>query len=73
MIDLRNALNKKIIPENENLDKVIDIEEKGLDVNKKQKANPAVHDDPADVAEGPLKVLTSGNYRGPSGDQYKKS
>ena len=34
--DLRNAVNKKDIPENENLDKVIDIVEEILSFNKPQ-------------------------------------
>ena len=37
MIDLRNAVNKKQIPKNENPDKVIDIVEEILNFNKQQK------------------------------------
>ena len=37
MIDLRNAVNKKEIPKNENSDKVIDIVEEILNFNKQQK------------------------------------
>ena len=37
MIALRNTVNKKEIPENENLGKVINIAEKILDFNKQQK------------------------------------
>ena len=37
MIDLRNAVNKKEIPKNENPDKVIDIVEDILNFNKQQK------------------------------------
>ena len=37
MIDLRNDINRKDIPENENLKKVVDIVEKIIDCNKQQK------------------------------------
>ena len=37
MIDLRKDINRKDIPENENLKKVVDIVEKIIDCNKQQK------------------------------------
>ena len=37
MIDLRNRINSKSFPENKNLKKVVNIVEKILDFNKKQK------------------------------------
>ena len=37
MIDLRNVIIKKEIPENENPNKIVDIVEKLLDFNKQQK------------------------------------
>ena len=37
LIDLRNTLIKKEIPENENLNKIADIVEKTIDFNKQQK------------------------------------
>ena len=37
LIDLRNAVSRKEIPENENLDKVINIVEEMLNFNKQQK------------------------------------
>ena len=37
LIDLRNSINSKEIPENENLKKVVDNFEKILDFNKQQK------------------------------------
>ena len=37
MIDLRNDINRKDIPENENLKKVVDIVEEIIDCNKQQK------------------------------------
>ena len=38
MIDLRNSIIRKEILENENLNKIVDIVEKVLDFNKKQKS-----------------------------------
>ena len=37
LIDLRNGINRKEIPENENQKKVVEIVEKILDFNKQQK------------------------------------
>ena len=37
LIDLRNSIIKKEIPENENPNKIVDIVEKLLDCNKQQK------------------------------------
>ena len=37
LIDLRNAINRKEIPENENPNKIVDIVEKILNFNKQQK------------------------------------
>ena len=37
MIDIRNAIIRKDIPENENPNKIIDVVEKILDFNKQQK------------------------------------
>ena len=37
LIDLRNAVNKNSIPENENPDEVIDIVEKNFNFNKQQR------------------------------------
>ena len=37
MIDIRNTVNEKEIPENENRDKIIDIFEEILKFNKQQK------------------------------------
>ena len=37
LIDLRNAINRKEIPENENTNKVIDIVEEILNFNEQQK------------------------------------
>ena len=37
MINLRNAINEKEIPENENPSKIVDTVEKILDVKKQQK------------------------------------
>ena len=37
LIDLRNAVSRKEIPKNENLDKVINIVEEMLNFNKQQK------------------------------------
>ena len=37
LIDLRNSISSKEIPENENQEKVISIYEKILDFNKQQK------------------------------------
>ena len=37
MIDIRNAIIRKDIPENENSNKIIDVVEKILDFNKQQK------------------------------------
>ena len=37
LIDLRNAIINKEIPENENRNKIVDIVEKTLDFNKQQK------------------------------------
>ena len=37
LIDLRNTINKKIIPENEYPDKVIDVAKKILDFHKQRK------------------------------------
>ena len=36
MIDLRNVINRKKIPENENLKQVVDIVKKIIDFNKQQ-------------------------------------
>ena len=38
LIELRNSINKKEIPENENPNKIVDTVEKILDFNKQQKA-----------------------------------
>ena len=38
MVDLRNSINSEEIPENENLNKIIDIVEKVLDLINKKKA-----------------------------------
>ena len=53
LIDLRNDINKKEIPENENPKKVADVVEKILDFNKQQKGKEA----PSDLAMQ-LKILT---------------
>ena len=37
MIDIRNAIIRKDIPENENSNKIIDVVEKILDFNKQEK------------------------------------
>ena len=37
LIDLRNTINKKIVPENEYPDKVIDVAKKILDFHKQRK------------------------------------
>ena len=54
MIDLTNAVNRTEIPITENPDKVIDIAEENLKVNKQQKVKKR----PSDLATR-LKVLTS--------------
>ena len=53
LIDLRNSVNSKEIPENENPKKVINIVEKILDFNKQQKFKWR----PSDLAKH-LKILT---------------
>ena len=39
LINLRSSINRKKIPENESLKNIVNIAEKTLDFNKKQKGN----------------------------------
>ena len=62
MIDLRNNIYRKQIPENENPKKVVNIVEENLDVNKQQRGN-GLPLDLARVAKAfdrtQLKILTA--------------
>ena len=53
LINLRSSINRKKIPENESLKNIVNIAEKTLDFNKKQKGNGL----PSDWAKH-IKILT---------------
>ena len=53
LINLRSSINRKKIPENESLKNIVNIAEKTLDFNKKQKGNGL----PSDLAKH-IKILT---------------
>ena len=54
MIELRNGVNRKVIPKNKNPEKVVDIVEYILNFNKQQKGNGL----PLETDRAKIKILS---------------